>query len=70
MDPFHHVRDGSTWELPRFVLDMFGLREQPVLPFGLSKPGSNLKAWSPAIEVAAVTLPESGLSDQIERRAA
>ena len=37
MDPFHHVRDGSTWELPRFVLDMFGLREQPVLPFGLSK---------------------------------
>jgi len=32
MDPFHHVRDGSTWELPRFVLDMFGLREQPVLP--------------------------------------
>ena len=44
------------------------LREYGYPPRG--GPGSNLKAWSPAIEVAAVTLPESGLSDQIERRAA
>lgn len=31
-DPFHHVRDGSVWELPRFVLDMLGRTDHPVLP--------------------------------------
>ena len=37
MDPFHHVRDSSTWELPQFVLNLLGRREQIVLPFGLTK---------------------------------
>ena len=37
MDPFHHVRDSSEWELPQFVLTMFGRDEQFVLPFGLTK---------------------------------
>ena len=32
MDPFHHVRDGSTWELPGFVLSLLGRSEQIVLP--------------------------------------
>lgn len=36
-DDFHHVRDGSTWELPRFVHDLLGRSEHFVLPFGLSK---------------------------------
>lgn len=37
MDPFHHVRDGSTWELPRFVLDLLGRTSHIVLPLGLTK---------------------------------
>ena len=37
MDPFHHVRDGSEWELPQFVLNLFGRDTQFVLPFGLTK---------------------------------
>ncbi len=37
MDPFHHVRDGSEWELPQFVLNFFGRDTQFVLPFGLTK---------------------------------
>jgi F-type H+-transporting ATPase subunit a len=37
MDPFHHVRDGSTWELPRFVHEMLGRDSHFVLPFGLTK---------------------------------
>ena len=37
MDPFHHVRDSSEWELPQFVLKIFGRDEQFVLPFGLTK---------------------------------
>jgi F-type H+-transporting ATPase subunit a len=37
MDPFHHVRDGSEWELPQFVLDLFGRKEQFVLPYGITK---------------------------------
>jgi F-type H+-transporting ATPase subunit a len=37
MDPFHHVRDSSTWELPKFVLDMLGRDGHLVLPFGLTK---------------------------------
>ena len=37
MDPFHHVRDGSTWELPKFVLDLLGRKDHVVLPFGLTK---------------------------------
>ncbi|WP_397571331.1 F0F1 ATP synthase subunit A [Schlesneria sp. T3-172] len=32
MDPFHHVRDGQVWELPRFVLDLLGRGEHLVLP--------------------------------------
>jgi F-type H+-transporting ATPase subunit a len=32
MDPFHHVRDGGVWELPKFALDMLGRHEQIVLP--------------------------------------
>ncbi len=31
-DPFHHVRDTNVWELPAFVLQMFGLKEYPHLP--------------------------------------
>ena len=37
MDPFHHVRDGSVWELPGFVLQMLGRSSHVVLPFGLTK---------------------------------
>ena len=31
-DPFHHVRDGSVWELPTFVCQLFGLDTYPSLP--------------------------------------
>ncbi len=31
-DPFHHVRDGSVWELPTFVCRLFGLDTYPSLP--------------------------------------
>lgn len=31
-DPFHHVRDGSVWELPTFVCKLFGLDTYPSLP--------------------------------------
>ena len=37
MDPFHHVRDSSTWELPGFVLTLLGRDRHLVLPFGLTK---------------------------------
>ena len=37
MDPFHHVRDGATWELPGFVLGWLGRTKQLVLPYGLTK---------------------------------
>ena len=37
MDPFHNVRYGSEWELPQFVLNLFGRDKQFVLPFGLTK---------------------------------
>jgi F-type H+-transporting ATPase subunit a len=37
MDPFHHVRDGKVWELPGFVLDLFGRTRHFELPFGLTK---------------------------------
>jgi len=36
-DPFHHVRDTSTWELPGFVLKLAGLDGYPVLPDRLTK---------------------------------
>lgn len=36
-DPFHHVRDGVVWELPRFIHDALGRTEHFVLPFGLTK---------------------------------
>ena len=36
-DPFHHVRDNSTWELPRFVVELFGRDSHVSLPWGLSK---------------------------------
>lgn len=36
-DWFHHVRDSSTWELPKFVLDFLGRDRHVVLPFGLTK---------------------------------
>lgn len=36
-DQFHHVRDGSIWELPRFVLDLLGRSSHVELPFGLTK---------------------------------
>ena len=36
-DWFHHVRDSSTWELPKFVLDLMGRDRHVVLPFGLTK---------------------------------
>lgn len=31
-DPFHHVRDGAVWELPKFVVEMLGRDEHIVLP--------------------------------------
>ena len=31
-DPFHHVKDGSVWELPTFVCRLFGLDAYPSLP--------------------------------------
>ncbi|HEY4262709.1 MAG TPA: F0F1 ATP synthase subunit A [Schlesneria sp.] len=31
-DPFHHVRDANVWELPVFVLRLFGLDSYPKLP--------------------------------------
>ena len=37
MDPFHHVRDGSVWELPGFVLRILGRDSHLVLPFGITK---------------------------------
>jgi F-type H+-transporting ATPase subunit a len=37
MDPFHHVRDGATWELPRFVLELLGRDRHVVLPYPLTK---------------------------------
>ena len=36
-DPFHHVRDTSTWELPGFVLEMLGRNSQFVMPSPLTK---------------------------------
>ena len=30
-DPFHHVRDTDTWELPGFVLEMLGRNTQFVI---------------------------------------
>ena len=36
-DPFHHVRDTSTWELPGFVLQLLGRDSQFVMPSWLSK---------------------------------
>ena len=37
MDPFHHVRDGATWELPRFMLDLIGRDRHFELPWPLTK---------------------------------
>ena len=37
MDPFHHVRDGATWELPRFMLDLIGRDHHLELPYPLTK---------------------------------
>ncbi len=37
MDPFHHVRDSSVWELPRFVLDWLGRDRHLELPFGITR---------------------------------
>lgn len=37
MDPFHHVRDGATWELPKFVLDLLGRDRHFSLPYPLTK---------------------------------
>ncbi len=37
MDPFHHVRDGATWELPRFMLDLIGRDRHLELPWPLTK---------------------------------
>lgn len=31
-DPFHHVRDGAVWELPKFVVELLGRDEHIVLP--------------------------------------
>jgi F-type H+-transporting ATPase subunit a len=36
-DPFHHVRDGSIWELPGFVLKMLGRTSHVELPWPLTK---------------------------------
>lgn len=36
-DPFHHVRDGQTWELPKFVVELFGRTEHFSLPDRLTK---------------------------------
>ena len=36
-DPFHHVRDTSTWELPGFVLQLLGRDSQFVMPSWLTK---------------------------------
>lgn len=36
-DPFHHVRDTDTWELPGFVLEMLGRNTQFVMPSPLTK---------------------------------
>jgi len=36
-DPFHHVRDTSTWELPGFVLELLGRNSQFVMPSPLTK---------------------------------
>lgn len=37
MDPFHHVRDTQTWELPGFVLQFLGRTTHPTLPLFLTK---------------------------------
>lgn len=36
-DPFHHVRDGQVWELPKFVLDALGRTSHISLPYPLTK---------------------------------
>lgn len=36
-DPFHHVTDGPTWELPKFIVELFGRSEHFSLPFGLTR---------------------------------
>lgn len=36
-DPFHHVRDGQIWEVPRFIHDWLGREAHFVLPYGLTK---------------------------------